>query len=180
MSNNNGREPNTAAAIAALTLDHFAETAIVLDRTLVYEQATPHTYGKPRGIWVSVRGEDDWPSWCQSEGFHLVGLTTRHDVVLHPDANILLLSTSIELRAFTDEFGIREAKSYGSHSWVDLSTDWARVAREHDGIVIAPYQWSERLDLSWYYGWDVASGCIWNLDAIAALLPAYARAEDAR
>jgi len=38
------------------------------------------------------------------------------------------------------------------------------VSKEYDGIEIAPYQWDARLSLIWYYGWDVASGCIWNLD----------------
>lgn len=40
------------------------------------------------------------------------------------------------------------------------------VAKDYDGIEIAPYQESLRYDLEWYYGWDVASGCIWNFEGI--------------
>ena len=49
--------------------------------------------------------------------------------------------------------------------------DWAEVASKYDGIIISPYQWSLRLDMEmmWYYGWDCASGCIWNISAIKEL-----------
>ena len=26
-----------------------------------------HRYDKPRGLWLSVEGEDDWRSWCEAE-----------------------------------------------------------------------------------------------------------------
>lgn len=44
--------------------------------------------------------------------------------------------------------------------------DWENIAKEYDGIIIAPYQQSWRLIFSWYHGLDCASGCIWNLDSI--------------
>jgi hypothetical protein len=45
--------------------------------------------------------------------------------------------------------------------------DWPRVAERFDGVIIAPYQWKHRLELMWYYGWDCASGCIWNARAVS-------------
>lgn len=47
------------------------------------------------------------------------------------------------------------------------------IGARYDGIVITPYVWSMRLDRSafWYYGWDCASGCIWNASAVAELVP---------
>ena len=45
--------------------------------------------------------------------------------------------------------------------------DWSSTYKNYDGIVIAPYQWNCRYgDHIWYYTWDCASGCIWNIDAI--------------
>ena len=41
--------------------------------------------------------------------------------------------------------------------------------RRVDGIIIAPYQWYCRMTVDWYYTWDCASGCIWNLDAIESV-----------
>ena len=52
-----------------------------------------------------------------------------------------------------------------------LAIRWQDVALDYQGILIAPYQWSLRLDkdFRWYYMWDCASGCIWDLSAIASL-----------
>lgn len=46
--------------------------------------------------------------------------------------------------------------------------DWKKVTEEYQGIIISPYIWQRRLapHTMWYYGWDVASGCIWDTDAI--------------
>ena len=47
--------------------------------------------------------------------------------------------------------------------------DWREVAARWDGISITPYQWSCRHELDramWYNGWDCASACVWNLNAI--------------
>ncbi len=48
-----------------------------------------------------------------------------------------------------------------------------QVAKLYQGIIIAPYCYSIRLDNDcfWYYPWDCASGCIWDATAIAALVP---------
>ena len=41
--------------------------------------------------------------------------------------------------------------------------DWRKVAKKYDGIEINPMIYELRMmALSWYYGWDVASGCIWK------------------
>ena len=50
---------------------------------------------------------------------------------------------------------------------------WPGVAAEGwAGIEIAPYIWARRLDgpARWYYGWDAASGCIWDPTAAAVEL----------
>ena len=46
------------------------------------------------------------------------------------------------------------------------SIDWKKVASKYDGIEINPYQFEARYQYLWYYGWDVASGCIWNLKSV--------------
>jgi hypothetical protein len=77
----------------------------------------------------------------------------EYEVVLH-DSNILVLDTPKKILEFGREYRIGE------------SIDWPRLAKTHDGIEISPYQWSLRLNLLWYYGWDVASGCIWNTEKL--------------
>ena len=156
-----------------MKLIHYAEKPVTLDRARAYPQdrrpAGPFT--KPEGLWVSVEGSDDWKSWCEAEEFSLYRLAVPHQVTLSDEANILVISDADAMEKFTAEYG----REWGGHllkpplkdtAW-EKSIDWTEITQRHDGIIIAPYQWSCRMSLSWYYGWDAASGCIWNLDAIA-------------
>ncbi len=122
-----------------------------------------NAFQKPYGFWISVEGADDWKSWCESEGFGGDRLVMETEIELAEDASILWLRSREELIAFTKTYGVDIGMFYSCQA-----IDWHRVASEYQGIVIAPYQWSSRLDTftSWYYGWDCASGCIWDVDAI--------------
>lgn len=123
---------------------------------------------KPQGLWVSADDHDqNWREWCLSEEFGLDCLTHVHDVTLAPDANVLHLSGSNDILAFTAEY--RDQSPTISDYF---SINWQAVAERHDGIIIAPYMWSMRLDQRalWYYGWDCASGCIWNPRAVASVV----------
>jgi len=125
---------------------------------------------KPDGLWVSATGKDDWKSWCKAEQFALHALVSATEIVLKPTARLLWVVGERALDAFDEEYGIdaRISPTYSRHC-----IDWPSVARLYQGIVISPYVWSRRLDgpARWYYGWDCASGCIWDADAIQALLP---------
>jgi hypothetical protein len=81
-----------------------------------------------------------------------------------PDANVRHLATAAEIRCFTAEF-------QEPHPATPLTTiDWARIQEQYGGLIIAPYQWSVRLDFLWYYGWDCASACLWDLTVIQSVL----------
>ena len=45
-------------------------------------------------------------------------------------------------------------------------SDWPKIAELYDGILITPYQPAYHLEVRWYYSWDVASACVWNLDCL--------------
>lgn len=125
---------------------------------------------KPSGLWVSV-GES-WKEWCDAEEFAGNCFGSVQEVHLREDARILHLSTAEELDAFTDKYGYIP-EWHGSSVYLDKRhacyIDWTSVAEEYQGIIITPYIWSRRLDLMWYYGWDCASGCIWDPKAIAGI-----------
>ena len=121
---------------------------------------------KPEGLWVSVKGEDDWPSWCEIEDFRWPeGFAYTYEVALAKDANVLVIETVEQFDAFADEYADKLLASVSSKG-----VNWNRVAKKYDGIIIAPYRWDRRLgNHLWYYGWDCASGCIWNMDAVASI-----------
>lgn len=118
---------------------------------------------KPVGFWVSVQGEDDWESWCRSEEFRLNRLACVSEVSLTDTANLLILGDEDAVGTLSKRYPnpLRPSDRY--------YIDWTRIASEYDGIIIAPYQWYCRMTVDWYYTWDCASGCIWNLDAIASV-----------
>jgi len=77
-----------------------------------------------------------------------------------PDT-LLQITSLAALYKFTKDYG--QARVYPG--FVDRSNiNWSAVADRYSGIEISPYQWEARdgSETSWYYGWDVASGCIWD------------------
>lgn len=144
--------------------------------------------GKPRGFWVSdeASGAYGWRKWCQDNGFRSYAMRYEHEVVLAPDAKILYIRTPEELNKFAKRYHLKEGILYEiglkvhrdmkrrGTAW-DMPPDikeinWHRVAKRYHGIVITPYIWQHRLGQHfWYYGWDCASGCIWNAKAIESI-----------
>lgn len=153
-----------------MDLTHYGAAPVTLERDQAYEQQKTRSWAdKPRGLWVSVDGEDDWKSWCEGQPFNIEGLKYPHRVTLVDDANVLHIADGQQFLKFVKEYGVpdptwEERLNIPNYDYVAI--DWTRVAAEYDGIIIAPYQWSFRLSYMWYYGWDCASGVIWNLKAV--------------
>ena len=124
---------------------------------------------KPAGLWVSVdESETDgkswgWADWCKAEDFRLEDIEFRHRVVLNDSDSLLWLTTEQALLNFDAEYSVHQPQMY---SKIIL---WAEVAAKYTGLVIAPYQWGQRLELMWYYGWDCASGVIWDTSIVSRL-----------
>lgn len=112
---------------------------------------------KPRGLWYGVG--DAWTEWCRSEMPQWIREHT-YEITLRADARVLRLQDELAILGFQDEYVSTDGWGY---------PDWKRLAKQYDGLEIAPYQWRLRLNLMWYYGWDCASGCIWNPRAIATV-----------
>ena len=114
---------------------------------------------------VTVDGPDDWASWCRGADFRTDRLTFKSEVVVRPESPILIASNSTDITAICSLYGKR---SFGHH--LIATIDWPTIAVHYAGVVIAPYNWEHRLSLDsfWYYGWDCASGCIWDLSVLGA------------
>ncbi|MCK9994615.1 MAG: hypothetical protein Dbin4_03135 [Alphaproteobacteria bacterium] len=121
---------------------------------------------KPKGLWVSIDDNGEgWRDWCVGESFNLDRLTYATQIILSETAKILHLSKAEEIDDLTIRYGQRS-------KWRSTYIKWQELAVNCDGIIIAPYCWERRLcdHASWYYGWDCASGCIWNAAAIKEAL----------
>lgn len=114
---------------------------------------------KPRGLWYSCGSE--WDDWCRYE---MPEWITKSPYVYRIEVNLsrmLVIRDDDDFRAFESSYLVR-----GRGMAV---IDWKAVARDYDGIEICPYQNQRRMSSDWYYGWDVASGCIWGSGAFKSV-----------
>ena len=115
-------------------------------------------YLKPAGFWYEVDG--DWRRWCAENEWGREELRHLYEVTL-ADCRVLRIRNHAAMEAFNRRFGRRRP----APAWCnDTVIDWGLVATEFDGVEVAPYRWECRLDdaFRWYYGWDCASGVIWQ------------------
>lgn len=129
---------------------------------------------KPLGFWVSDDSDFGWAEWCAGEGFGEYDY--RYEVTLARPESLLWLRSEDAVRAFADEYCTPPAwHDELPQSFRDSarfrSPMWGRIATKYAGVVITPYQWDLRLAdaFSWYYGWDCASGVIWDGSAVASV-----------
>jgi hypothetical protein len=69
---------------------------------------------KPDGLWVSVEGEDDWPSWCRSEEFALNRLKSVSVIRLRPGASVLWVDSPAGIDRMIRSFGFIAAYGIAS------------------------------------------------------------------
>lgn len=146
-------------------LVHYSKEPLRKIRSAEQDNGFPH---KPRGLWFSVEDGFGWKEWCEAEEFAQDCFVHAHRIKIADKAKILHLKSADEIRTFTKNYeGKSEVFSKLPSFFIEI--DWRRVAEEYQGIVIAPYQWDCRLDMSctWYYAWDCSSGCIWDAAAIS-------------
>lgn len=132
--------------------------------------------GKPLGTWFSVPGGNpSWDEWCIGEGFLTESLSYKHTFEVDL-AKVLHIHTFEQIVEFHERY--KQAWDLGFRT-ERFNIRWRDVAYDHHGIIIAPYFWSCRLGRwdsdgrdvtheisNWYYGWDCASGVIWEPGAV--------------
>lgn len=144
-----------------MRLIHFSATPMV-EIWPVPQLAHPDM--KPKGLWLSDEDAFGWREWCTGERFGLDRLAFAHEIALAENANILRISDPDGIDELTLRLRAPDSLADG------YRLKWAELAEEYHGILITPYIWERRLSMrcGWYYGWDCASGCIWDPEAIAS------------
>lgn len=147
-----------------MRLVHFSEEYFKFDPNRSYRQQRGGN-DKPSGLWLSDESDYGWKQWCRDNEFRTNGLkcVTRFAV---DEKQILIISSLTQIESFSDEYGCRP-------SWVKSGIklkfiDWEKVTENYAGVIITPYINEARLlcKFFWYYGWDCASGCVWDLSAL--------------
>lgn len=145
------------------------------DPSRTYEQKTAAM--KPRGFWVSI--DNDWETWCKENCME--GWIEEHspvDFLLNTD-DLFWLKTPESIDFFTYLFKAEDPGGWNSYRDDSFYINWEHVvSKGMKGIIIAPYQWSRRMNVNWYYSWDCASACIWDLSALTLVSEIASRKSD--
>ncbi|HIL97579.1 MAG TPA: hypothetical protein EYG51_16950 [Pseudomonadales bacterium] len=114
---------------------------------------------KPEGLWYGCGS-----SWIDFVRTEMSGTIEEvgylYEIV--PSSAVLRIRDDDEFQQFERDFASPELDMIGQKI-----IDWPMVAATYAGIEICPYNPRRRTKSMWYYGWDVASGCIWDSSGIA-------------
>lgn len=165
-----GRKPRRLH-LTDLPLEHFIEN----------EQLSGY---KPLGLWWGVG--DSWMQWCMSEMKEWL-CPYIYEIVLNEE-NVLRIDTIKKFEKFEEKYATvppwlkvdghdavmnllynnakQQSESKSRHNFSSHYIDYAKLSKEYGGIEIPNYFWEKRMSSMWYYGWDCASGCAWDVGAI--------------
>lgn len=122
---------------------------------------------KPEGIWYSCG--KSWYNFIKDNDIndrlnkyiHSLYLKRKICITIKEKnyEKLLVIKNNDEFDAFFNKYKIfSKTLNY-------FLIDWKKVSNDYGGIEICPYLKDKRM-VTWYYPWDVASGCIWNNDLI--------------
>lgn len=114
---------------------------------------------KPVGLWYGFG--TSWVDWVKSEMPQWIG-TYFYKLEVNKN-NLIQLNDFIDIGAFSEHYRSMDSDNTRIHE-----IDWLKVSKDYSGIEINPYCYKARLEMKtiWYYSWDIASGCIWNDNAV--------------
>ena len=126
---------------------------------------------KPDGVWYGCG--DEWLKWmAHHHPDWLDRVNCVYELEIY-DAFMKVITNAEQFKSFENEFWAmapyQERSAHGGPiDGIYQMIDWSLLAGiDWDGIEICPYLWEFRMSTSrWYYGWDVASGCIWDSEAL--------------
>ena len=143
-------------------IHHTNRVRIRIPYSTSYKQEIDY---KPNGIWYGI--DWAWEDWCKSEMPEWKH--KRHFELKLDLKRILIINTESKLKKFYKTFGESPDWAKNLSSSYIVFINWKKVAKKYSGIEITPYPYKFRFKYMWLYTWDVASGCVWNLNAIKSV-----------
>ena len=132
---------------------------------------------KPSGFWYSCY--NNWYDWIIKE--KIFNFLHKYIYKINLNRNILTDIKNKDKNKLLEIKNIKDFdtfdKKYGYNTIYEKRIEfrfihWDKVAKDYGGIEICPlikkrYAKGDGINnSSWYDGWDVASGCIWNIKSI--------------
>ena len=158
--------------ISNLKFIHYSHEIITHLIPQCYLQNFDEPSMKPDGFWVSceigIPNEPfTWKAFCEDNENLSEGIRYAHEVKLHEHANLLYVDTPEKVIDLARAYRVQLYP--GMHA--NMALGWKPIVSQYQGIVMAPYFYELRFNIetSWYYGWDCASACVWDLDAIESI-----------
>lgn len=145
-----------------MILSHFSNGSFKFSSNYKYDL---NRAVKPDGLWLSHEDEYGWGEWCRDNSFRIEDLGIEHKFKCDT-SKWLHIKNGQDLLDFTLEYEKDLIQGLSQGFLKDI--DWGKVKNKYAGIVITPYQWELRLNSKffWYYGWDCASACVWDLSTL--------------
>lgn len=142
-----------------MILAHYSGNPFTLDKDRKYSPDPKEPRFKPVGLWLSDCASGyGWKDWCEEQNWGISRLVHKTEFVCDT-SKWVVLKDERDILSFTDEYSTEEYRYL-------RVIDWPEVMRQFSGIVITPYIWKCRLKVPWYYGWDCASACVWDLSTV--------------
>ena len=129
---------------------------------------------KPSGIWYSCGSS--WYDWIKKERMeesflhkyiHQIYIKSNSttDINNKHKNKLLVIKNIKDFDIFNERYKIVYYEPDKKTKLISYYIDWQKVSKHYGGIEIRPYFKSRKLFI-WYNTWDVASGCIWNINII--------------
>jgi len=125
--------------------------------------------GKPDGLWYACGDE-----WLEFINTSLRGPLARARYIyeIKLSDKVLKIDNDLDFKTFYYHFRTQTFvdPSHPAEEGDAMAIDWPEVQREgYAGVEVCPYLGSMRTKFDWYYGWDVASGCVWDSAGVTSV-----------
>ena len=134
---------------------HISKFNVLEPFSVPFEEFDSASKLKPVGLWYGFN--HSWMEWCESEMPHWI-YDNKYEIQITSN-KMLVLKNDQEIIDFNTKYS----------SNINF-IDWSRVFQDYGGIEIPFYSYNLRCELLWYYGWDCASGCIWDSGIIKKVI----------
>jgi hypothetical protein len=134
-----------------------------IDYTKIYAQNDEF---KPNGLWYSLNGE--WEKWCEENELDWVKPINIHINI--DETKLLILKSFPEITNFISQYKYEICAGLWYINWKLISENYSGIEIQNYNEIKNQFYRSWYFPFqSWFYGWDVSSGCIWDLSIITEL-----------